>query len=87
MKRQAVTITLTFTVDADGAKLLPGWPGFTDCYDRSTPPQTGLQMTIEDAAHKAVGFIEDQLPTVVDARWIAATLDIGPEFDATPTPQ
>lgn len=78
MSRQAVTCTITFTVDADGAKLLPGWPGIWDC-DKE-PPRSGLYMEMQDAIHKSLATIEDHLPTVINARWVDVEINIGPEF-------
>ena len=82
MKRRTLAVLIHLDVDADGAALLPGFPGCVGPEgDECEPPISGLQLAVYAAYERQAGATLDELPTVLDAKWVACTVDEGYAYD------
>lgn len=83
MRKQHVHVTITLAVDADGAQLLPGWPGHLNPDDPGDfePPIGGLAITMDRVTDAAVDAMLERLPTVLGAQHIGSQVLTEAPFD------
>lgn len=74
--RSVYAITIHIDVDLTAAAILPGWPGSVNPHDPTDvdPPIDGMTFALQNAVHKAVSVLEDEMPTVADAHYIQIAL-------------
>ena len=83
-RRQDVTITLVLNVDADGAALLPGWPGVSGPADDPSdllPPIPGVELAAYAETERVIDLILEALPSVLSAEFVALVAAADPPYD------
>lgn len=83
--RRQYAVTVWVDVDAEGADLLPGWPGSVSPLDPTDvdPPIPGIELALDSCIDRMMEVIKERLSSVTDVRFAGGKVEPLPESKPT----